>query len=114
MQTDPNAPANQPARPANSGHNDNPDEFSAFKNDDDEPQPATGTENYAPEAEAARPEDQPGHVEQNQAPAAVLATQINHADNETTRMAWEKDDPRYAGGGTHNMRNEEDASRNEE
>jgi len=106
----PDAPANKaPGQPnsANSGHNDNPDEFSAFKEDDDENQPASGTENYAPEAEPADPADQPGHIEQNQDPAAVLASQINHADNETTHEAWAKDDPRYAGGGTHNTRNDE-------
>ena len=109
MTPDPNAPANKPAEQpnsTNSGHNDNPDEFSFFKEDADEAKPASGTENYAPEAEPADPADQPGHIEQNQDPAAVLATQINHADNETTHQAWEKDDPRYAGGGTHNMRDE--------
>ena len=109
MTPDPNAPANKaPAQPnsANSGHNDNPDEFSTFKEDADEAKPASGTENYAAEAREANPADQPGHVAQNQDPAAVRAAQLHDADNEATREAWAKDDPRYAGGGTHNTRND--------
>jgi hypothetical protein len=81
------APAN------NSGHNDNPDEFSEFRKPN-----STGTEDYSAEAEAARPAQQPGHVEQNQDPAAVRAAQDQDAD--VQRTAWADDDPRYAGGGT--------------
>ena len=110
MTPDPNAPANKPPEQPNStntGHNDNPDEFSFFKEDADEAKPASGTENYALEAREADPADQPGHVEQNQDPAAVRTAQLHDADNEVTREAWAKDDPRYAGGGTHNTRNDE-------
>ena len=79
--------------PGRSGANDNPDEFSEFADKEKEAQKAPD-----------RPEDQPGHVEQNQDPAAVRAAQ--HADADEQREAWAKDDPRYAGGGTHNTREE--------
>ncbi len=74
------------------GSNDNPDEFSEFR-----------TKKDAQDA-PADPADQVGHVEQNQDPAAVRAAQGE--DNETQRAAWAKDDPRWAGGGTHNTRDE--------
>ncbi|WP_035563173.1 hypothetical protein [Hymenobacter sp. IS2118] len=74
------------------GSNDNPDEFSEFR-----------TKKDAQDA-PADPADQVGHVEQNQDPAAVRAAQGE--DNETQRDAWAKDDPRWAGGGTHNTRDE--------
>ena len=109
MNTEPNAPADKaPGQPnsANSGHNDNPDEFSFFKEDADEAKPASGTEDYTAEAREADPANQVGHVEQNQDPAAVRTAQLTDADNEASREAWAKDDPRYAGGGTHNTRNE--------
>jgi len=81
------------ARPAGrDGSNDNPDEFSEFRSEKD-----------AKDA-PANPADQPGHVEQNQDPAAVRATQDENNDEQ--RAAWAKDDPRWAGGGTHNTRNE--------
>ncbi|GAA3966470.1 hypothetical protein [Hymenobacter antarcticus] len=85
----------QPANstpPGRSGSNDNPDEFSEFRD--------------RKEAEKApdNPEDQPGHVEQNQDPEAVRAA--SHADADVQRQAWAQDDPRYAGGGTHNTRSE--------
>lgn len=89
----------KPAQPENatppgrSGANDNPDEFSEF--DDKEKEARKAPEN---------PEDQPGHVEQNQDPIAVRTAQ--HADIDEQREAWAKDDPRYAGGGTHNTREE--------
>ena len=81
--------------PGRSGSNDNPDEFSEFSDREKDA-------NNAPD----NPEDQPGHIEQNQNPAAVRAAQGK--DNEDQRAAWAADDPRYAGGGTHNTR-EEDA-----
>ena len=81
------------AAPGRSGANDNPDEFSEFN--DREQEAAKAPDN---------PEDQPGHVEQNQDPAAVRAAQGK--DDDTQRDAWAKDDPRYAGGGTHNTREE--------
>ena len=81
------------AAPGRSGANDNPDEFSEF--DDREKDAKKAPDN---------PEDQPGHVEQNQDPAAVRAARDK--DDETQREAWAKDDPRYAGGGTHNTREE--------
>ena len=79
------------ANPSNSGHNDNPDEFSEFRKPSAPP-----TENYAQESEAADPQQQRGHVEQNQAPGAVAATQ--NADNDAQREAWKADDPRYGSG----------------
>ncbi|OGX84322.1 hypothetical protein BEN47_02860 [Hymenobacter lapidarius] len=85
------------ARPAGrDGSNDNPDEFSEFRSEKDA--------NDAP----ANPADQTGHVEQNQDPAAVRATQDENNDEQ--RAAWAKDDPRWAGGGTHNTRNESDST----
>ena len=85
------APTNE--APGRSGANDNPDEFAEF--DDREQEAQNAPDN---------PEDQPGHVEQNQDPAAVRAAQGK--DDETQRTAWAADDPRYAGGGTHNTREE--------
>ncbi len=76
-----------------SGANDNPDEFSEFSD-------RRKDANNAPD----NPEDQPGHVEQNQDPEAVRAAQGEEDDIQ--RKAWALDDPRYAGGGTHNTRDE--------
>ena len=78
--------------PGRSGSNDNPDEFSEFRD--------------LKEAEKApdNPEDQAGYVEQNQDPEAVRAAR--HADADVQRQSWAQDDPRYAGGGTHNTRSE--------
>ena len=81
------------AGPGRSGSNDNPDEFSEFSDREEDA-------NNAPD----NPEDQPGHIEQNQNPAAVREAQGK--DNEDQRAAWAADDPRYAGGGTHNTREE--------
>ena len=80
-------------QPGRDGSNDNPDEFSEFRDREKDAQKAP-----------ANPLDQPGHVEQNQNPAAVRATQDE--DNDEQRAAWALDDPRYAGGGTHNTRDE--------
>jgi hypothetical protein len=80
-----------------SGANDNPDEFSEF---DDREKKAKEAPND--------PEDQPGHIMQNQAPELVREVEAEGADNDELRKAWAIDDPRYAGGGTHNTR-EEDA-----
>ncbi|MFD2720517.1 hypothetical protein ACFST9_17485 [Hymenobacter monticola] len=92
-------PTNSSA-PGRSGANDNPDEFSEFRDREKDAQ-------NAPD----RAEDQPGHVVQNQAPGLVAAVQATSEDNEELRKAWAIDDPRYAGGGTHNTR-EEDADAN--
>ncbi len=81
------------AAPGRSGANDNPDEFSEFADRDKEAAKAPDN-----------PEDQPGHVEQNQNPAAVREAQGK--DDDTQRAAWAADAPRYAGGGTHNTREE--------
>jgi len=82
------------AQPAGrSGANDNPDEFSEFSDRDKDARQAPGN-----------PADQPGHVEQNQNPDAVRAT--HDESSEEQRAAWAMDDPRYAGGGTHNTRQE--------
>ena len=81
------------AAPGRSGANDNPDEFSELG--DREKEAAKAPDN---------PEDQPGHIEQNQNPAAIRDTQGK--DDDTQRAAWADDDPRYAGGGTHNTHQE--------
>jgi len=87
--------ANPAAQPANgrSGANENPDEFSELDSREREAQKAPAT--------AA---GQSGHIEQNQDPAAVRAA--HNEGNDEQRAAWAKDDPRYAGGGTHNTREE--------
>ena len=91
--------ANYTAQPANStapgrdGSNDNPDEFSEFQSREHDARQAPNN-----------PADQPGHVEQNQNPALVRATKDKEDD--VQRAAWAEDDPRYAGGGTHNTRQE--------
>ncbi|WP_216689394.1 hypothetical protein [Hymenobacter siberiensis] len=83
------------AAPGRSGANDNPDEFSEFSDREKEAQNAPNN-----------PEDQPGHIMQNQAPELVHEVQAEGGDNTELREAWAKDDPRYAGGGTHNTREE--------
>ena len=80
-------------QPGRDGSNDNPDEFSEFRDREKDAQDAP-----------ANPTDQPGYVEQNQAPDAVRATQ--NENNDEQRAAWALDDPRYAGGGSHNTRDE--------
>ena len=89
------APDSGPAalQPGRDGSNENPDEFSELRS----------REKDAREA-PRNPADQPGHVEQNLNPAAVRATQDE--DNDEQRAAWALDDPRYAGGGSHNTRDE--------
>ncbi|ALW86788.1 hypothetical protein AUC43_17900 [Hymenobacter sedentarius] len=89
---DPNAPT-AAQHSGRDGSNDNPDEFSELRSRDKDAREAP-----------SNPADQPGHVEQNQNPAAVRATQ--NEDNDEQRAAWALDDPRYAGGGTHNTRDE--------
>ncbi|KAA9332241.1 hypothetical protein F0P96_12220 [Hymenobacter busanensis] len=74
--------------PANSGANDNPDEFSEFRRKD-----APATEDYSPESRRANPAEQRGHVEQNQNPEAVAAAR-NGSESER-RAAYALDDPRY-------------------
>lgn len=76
--------AGQPASSGRDGSNDNPDEFSELRKPEDAQK--------AP----ARPEDQRGHVTQNQDPGAVHAAQ--GAENDEQRTAWADDDPRYIGG----------------
>ena len=75
----------------NDGSNDNPDEFSEFR----EPGRPT-TEDYGTTADAANPAHQQGHIEQNQAPSEVKAAQ--HKETDEQRAAWSNDDERYAGG----------------
>jgi hypothetical protein len=88
--TSPDGPALAAGR---SGANDNPDEFSEFHDREKDAKKAPND-----------PQDQPGHINQNQDTAAVRAAQ--HADTDVQREAWSKDDARYAGGGTHNTREE--------
>lgn len=90
---DPNSPTAQ--QPGRSGANDNPDEFSEFDDREEEAQKAPDT-----------PQEQFGHISQNQDTEVVREAEADGADNEELRAAWAKDDPRYAGGGTHNTREE--------
>lgn len=85
----PDAQTSQPT--SNSGSNDNPDEFSEFRKPG-----APSTEDYGTSADAASPEHQQGHIEQNQAPGEVKAAQSGDTDEQ--RTAWSNDDERYAGG----------------
>lgn len=87
------APVNSAAPAGRDGSNDNPDEFSEFRDREKDAQKAP-----------TNPADQPGHVEQNQDPAAVRAA--SGENNDEQRAAWAKDDPRWAGGGSHNTRDE--------
>ena len=88
-----NAPTNE--APGRSGANDNPDEFSEFSDREKDAQKAPDN-----------PEDQPGHITQNQNPELVRKVQAESSDPDELRKAWAEDDPRYAGGGTHNTREE--------
>jgi hypothetical protein len=85
-----NVTATSPA-PNNDGSNDNPDEFSEFRKPGE-----ASTEDYGTTADAANPDHQQGHVEQNQDPQAVRAVQ--NADADAQKVGWAKDDERYAGG----------------
>jgi hypothetical protein len=85
--------ANSAAPAGRDGSNDNPDEFSEFRDREKDARSAPGTL-----------AEQPGHVDQNQDPAAVRAA--SDEDNDEQRAAWAKDDPRWAGGGSHNTRDE--------
>jgi hypothetical protein len=80
-----------PAQPKNDGSNDNPDEFSEFRKPG-----APSTEDYGTSADAASPDHQQGHSEQNKAPGEVKAAQNKETDEQ--RAAWSSDDERYAGG----------------
>lgn len=88
----------KPAEPAptvdkpegRSGSNDNPDEFSEFRDE------------AKAEAHPDKLEEQPGHIMQNQDPQGVAKAEASGADTDELRAAWSKDDPRYAGGGSHN------------
>lgn len=75
---------------SNDGSNDNPDEFSEFREPDNAAAEDLG---MAGDFDATQ---QPGHVEQNQDPNQVRRAQ--HADTDVQRAAWSDDDPRYAGG----------------
>lgn len=75
----------------NDGSNDNPDEFSEFRKPDQ-----AAIEGYGTDPDAANPEHQQGHVDQNQATDEVIAAQ--HDDTDKRRAAWSDDDARYAGG----------------
>lgn len=87
----PNNVENQGGSPRNDGSNDNPDEFSEFRDKD-----ASATEDYSTDAQNANPEQQRGHVAQNQDPQAVRAVQ--NADADAQKVGWAEDDERYAGG----------------
>ncbi|OGX89000.1 hypothetical protein [Hymenobacter coccineus] len=87
----PTGPAPTADKPeGRSGSNDNPDEFSEFR------------DKKEAKSHPDALEDQPGHVMQNQDPAGVAEAQASGAETDELRAAWSKDDPRYAGGGSHN------------
>lgn len=75
----------------NDGSNDNPDEFSEFRDKD-----APATEDYTTDAQNANPEQQRGHVVQNQDPQGVR--NVQNADRDVQEGTWADDDERYAGG----------------
>ncbi len=77
--------------PKNDGSNDNPDEFSEFRDKD-----APATEDYSTDAENANPEQQRGHVVQNEDPQGVR--NVQNADRDVQEGTWADDDERYAGG----------------
>jgi len=76
---------------SNDGSNDNPDEFSEFRDKD-----APKTEDYSTNAENANPEQQRGHVVQNEDPQGVR--NVQNADRDVQEGTWADDDERYAGG----------------
>ena len=84
------AAADSKAPADRSGSNDNPDEFSERHDDKDA------------QGHPDKLEDQPGHVVQNQDSENVRIAETSGAENDELRAAWSKDDPRYAGGGSHN------------
>ncbi len=87
----PTGPAPTADKPeGRSGANDNPDEFSAIRDEKEA------------KAHPDKLEDQPGHVMQNQDPQGVAQAEASGADTDELRAAWAKDDPRYAGGGSNN------------
>ena len=75
----------------NDGSNDNPDEFSEFRDKD-----APTTEDYTTDAANANPEQQRGHTVQNQDPQGVR--NVQNADRDVQEGTWADDDERYAGG----------------
>lgn len=90
--TAPTGPVSQAGR--NDGSNDNPDEFSEFRDKN-----ASSTEDYSTDAENANPEHQRGHVVQNQDPQGVR--NVQNADRDVQEGTWADDDERYAGGHKH-------------
>jgi hypothetical protein len=76
---------------SNDGSNDNPDEFSEFRDKD-----APKTEDYSTAAENANPEHQRGHTVQNEDPQGVR--NVQNADRDVQEGTWADDDERYAGG----------------
>ncbi|MDO7887745.1 hypothetical protein [Hymenobacter cheonanensis] len=96
---DPHAPRTYRAT-SYDGSNDNPDEFSAFRG-----KHAANTEHYCMSDAQADPAQQVGHVEQNQATAAIIAA--HGADDDVERAAYALDDPRYAGGDVYDLKNEQ-------
>jgi len=75
----------------NDGSNDNPDEFSEFRDKD-----APATEDYTTDAQNANPEQQRGHTVQNEDPQGVR--NVQNADRDVQEGTWADDDERYAGG----------------
>ena len=75
----------------NDGSNDNPDEFSEFRDKDAPP-----TEDYTTDAANANPEQQRGHTVQNEDPQGVR--NVQNADRDVQEGTWADDDERYAGG----------------
>lgn len=92
----------EPAAPlaSNDGSNDNPDEFSEFREPAAQPA-ASQNPGHQPNGEPDTPSPGPqrGHVQQNQDPESVVAAKS--ADADVQRAAWSDDDRRYAGGKPH-------------
>ncbi|GAB2845339.1 MULTISPECIES: hypothetical protein [Hymenobacter] len=96
---DPTAPRHYQA-PTNDGTNDNPDEFSEFRG-----KHAAATEHYCMPEAIADPHQQRGHVEQNQAVAAVQASADGTPGEQ--KAAYALDDPRMAGGDVFDLKDEQ-------
>ncbi|AMR29302.1 hypothetical protein A0257_20835 [Hymenobacter psoromatis] len=85
----------EPAAPvaSNDGSNDNPDEFSEFREPTASQNPGQQPNG---EPDTPNPGPQRGHAEQNKDPESVVAAK--NADADVQRAAWADDDRRYAGG----------------
>lgn len=102
-------PRDQQSPAPRDGSNDNPDEFSEFREKNDNvirpEHDIAGA--YVTDSPNPNNVQQRGHVEQNRDPEAVRYAQgdtagQNQKEEDNTRQAWAQDDERYAGGHTRN------------